>query len=109
MKAVINTCYGGFRLSERACKKLKSLMSVVELVDNNINDLSDINNYFQYKARRTDERLVQVVEELGTDANTGFSFLEVVEIPDDYTDMKIVEYDGDETLYYVQEGKIKTA
>ena len=49
MKAVINSCYGGFNLSERACKKLKSLMSVVELVDNDIDDLYDVNNYFKYK------------------------------------------------------------
>ena len=70
--------------------------------------LEQINNYFKYKAPRTDERLVKVVEELGVDANTDYSFLEVVEIPDDYTDMTVVEYDGAETLYYVQDGKIYT-
>jgi len=42
---------------------------------------------------RNDPLLVQVVEELGEDANTRFSNLKVVEIPDDVA-WEIDEYDG---------------
>lgn len=48
-------------------------------------------------ADRTDPDLVRVVEELGEAANTRFSKLEVVEIPDD-VEYRIDEYDGSETI-----------
>ncbi|MBR5303480.1 MAG: hypothetical protein IKU37_01470 [Candidatus Gastranaerophilales bacterium] len=48
---------------------------------------------------RTDKTLIEVVEELGQKANSGFSELEVVEIPDN-SFYKIDEYDGVETIYY---------
>lgn len=35
--------------------------------------------------------------------------LTIVRVPIDYTDLKIFEYDGIETLWYVQNGKIKVA
>lgn len=44
---------------------------------------------------RADPILVEVVEELGKAANTRFSDLEIVEIPDG-TDWQIEEYDGKE-------------
>ena len=44
--------------------------------------------------------LVEVVEELGEDANNRFSELHVVEIPDDVAeDYVIDDYDGIETLH----------
>ena len=48
---------------------------------------------------RLDKTLIEVVEELGEKANTRFSDLEVVEIPDGSYYI-IDEYDGVETLYY---------
>lgn len=48
---------------------------------------------------RTDETLIEVVEELGKKANNDFSELEIVEIPDN-SFYKIDEYDGVEIIYY---------
>jgi hypothetical protein len=47
---------------------------------------------------RTDPILIEVVEELGEKANTNFSHLVVVDIPDGL-DYVIDEYDGYETLH----------
>ena len=44
---------------------------------------------------RDDSVLVAIVEEMGEKANNRYSFLRVVEIPDD-VDWYIEEYDGDE-------------
>lgn len=55
-------------------------------------------NYWYYgDIERDDAALVEVVEELGQKANSRFSKLEVVEIPDDIC-WKIDEYDGMETV-----------
>lgn len=35
--------------------------------------------------------------------------LTVVRVPGNYTDLKILEYDGIESIWYVQDGKIKIA
>jgi hypothetical protein len=77
MKIVINSCYGGFGLSEKLISEL------------NITDI--------YSLERHDQRLVEAVERLGDEANGFYSELSIVEIPDglDYT---IVEYDGMETI-----------
>lgn len=51
--------------------------------------------------RRADEDLIKVIEELGDEANTSFSNLTVVEIPD-ISFWEIDDYDGWETLRYSQ-------
>ena len=89
MKLVINTRYGGFGLSAASCK----------LLDCRPYDYNDID-------MRTDEKLISVVEKLGNEASGSMAALEVVEIPDDYTDSMILDYDGIETVYYVVDGKI---
>lgn len=47
--------------------------------------------------KRDDPHLVQVVEELGVEANTRFSDLKVVEIPEG-VDWRIDDYDGSESI-----------
>ena len=47
---------------------------------------------------REDKTLIEVVEELGEKANTFYSNLKIVEIPDDL-DYVIDDYDGIETLH----------
>lgn len=79
MKVVINRCWGGFGLSDKAMAMFKALGG------NNAD--SD----------RDDPILIKVVETLGKEANTEFSSLKVVEIPDD-VDYYIDDYDGMETI-----------
>ena len=80
MKVVINRCYGGFGLSEKAMKFLG--------VDSRWPDIA-----------RNDLKLVKCVEKLGEEANGMYAELKVVEIPDD-VNWEIGEYDG---LEWVEE------
>lgn len=85
-KVVINACYGGFCLSEKALEKLG-----IEYSD-------DID--------RDDPRLVAVVEEMGEEAydDSDSTELKVVEIPDNCTDYMIRDDDGYESIIYVLDG-----
>lgn len=89
MKLVINSCYGGFGLSDKALQML------------GIED--------EYDLERNDPKLVEVVEALGEEANGECAELEVVELPEDTTDYSIEEYDGSETVIYVVNGKLHWA
>lgn len=80
MKVVINRCYGGFGLSEKAMKFLR--------VDSEWPDIA-----------RNDPKLVECVEKLGEEANGAYAELKVIEIPDD-VNWEIGEYDG---LEWVEE------
>ena len=81
-KIVINACFGGFHLSEKAEARLR--------------ELGD-----EHTGHRDDEfrdcpLLVQVVEELGEKgASDALSELKVIEIPDG-VEWEIEEYDGNE-------------
>lgn len=82
MKIVINTCFGGFSLSETACKEMGI----------------EWDGYgFAREIPRDDPRLVAVVEKLGEEADGLCADLEVVEIPDD-VDWEIERYDGRERV-----------
>jgi hypothetical protein len=85
MKVVINTCYGGFSLSEDAKERY------LELAGEKPKSWYDLN--------RADKHLVQVVEELGRDANGSHARLEVVDIETGRW-FKIDEYDGYEEIEY---------
>lgn len=80
---VINDCYGGFGLSERAKEEYRRLTGVA---DPHWND-RDIN--------RDDPYLVKIVKELGMAANGPHSNLKIVEIPGDIKWL-VQEYDGAE-------------
>jgi len=84
MKVVINVCYGGFGLSQA--------------VYDRYNELTGKNVEYHFDITRDDTVLVQVVEELGQEANTRYSELKVVEIPDGIS-WYIHEYDGWETIH----------
>ena len=77
MKVVINTCYGGFGLSEKAYKYLGLTWD----------------GYGFGFSDRADPNLVKCVEELGKDASGLYAKLKVVEIADD-VEWQIEEYDG---------------
>lgn len=93
MEMVINCCYGGYSLSEKAVEMLGAESPYA----------------YNEESRRSDPKLIEVVETLGDDANGMCANLEVVDIPDDATDFIIHDYDGYETVYYVLNGKIHTA
>ena len=105
MKIVINTCYGGFGLSEEAGEWL--LANGIEepfksQIQKSLNrdkkdSLSggiwcDLQGY----SNRTHPLLVKCVEVLGEKANGKYSELEVEEVSGNY--FRIDEYDGDESV-----------
>jgi hypothetical protein len=123
MKIVINKCYGGFGLSHKAVMRLAELMGIeiypyytdydrkdgryvpwdeqgkepfgLHYSTKPVEKDADLNNnYFSvYDLKRNDPLLVQVVEELGDEANGSCAELKVVEVPG-YVSWTIEEYDG---------------
>ena len=83
-KVVINNCYGGFGLSERAVQRYE------ELSGKAFPEMS-------WDVSRHDTVLVQVVEELGDESNGENAALTVEEIPGNR--YRIEEYDGIETIH----------
>lgn len=75
MEIVINKCYGGFGLSQKAL------------------DMLGMKNFYEKDVLRTDPKLIKVVRALGEEANDRFSKLEIIEVPDD-VQWQIEEYDG---------------
>jgi hypothetical protein len=80
---VINTCYGGFGLSDRAIKEYLQLAGIVE------------RDFHDRDIPRDDPYLVKVIRELGMAANGAHANLKIVEIPGDIS-WHIGEYDGNE-------------
>lgn len=82
-RIVINDCFGGFSLSDRAIAEYKKLAG--------INDL----DFYDREIPRDDPYLVKVVKSLGMAANGSCANLKIVEIPGDVS-WHIAEYDGNE-------------
>jgi hypothetical protein len=82
---VINVCFGGFDLSEKAIK-LYCEKNNIERYGFNHNSVS-----------RTDPMLVEVVKELGDEANKEYTELKIVSVPVG-TKYRIAEYDGTEWI-----------
>jgi hypothetical protein len=107
-KIVINTEFGGFGLSNAAVElygQLAQLNLVSEVDEYNFRNyytdsVADDNYFNYYDIERDDQHLVQVVQQLGEAANSDYSTLKVVEIPDDVVVWHIHEYDG---IEYVAE------
>lgn len=76
-KIVINACFGGFELSEKAVSILGEGYA------------------YEWDIQRDDPELIRVVEALGEEANGECAQLKVVEIPEDVA-WEIKEYDGNE-------------
>jgi hypothetical protein len=79
MKIVINREFGGFGLSEDALEEYC--------------ERKGINDILLHQIPRDDPILVEVVEEMGSDANDRYSVLKVVEVPDE-VNWVIEENDG---------------
>lgn len=107
MKIVINKDFGGFGLSEKALIRYLQLKQIeYEVVKSERFSFFyhkghvDDNDYLisEYDICRADPILVEVVEELGDAANSEYSDLKVVEIPDD-VQWVLHEYDGIESIH----------
>ena len=123
MKVVINKCYGGFGLSDKAFKlylkkkgkkfvekdggcyytiSKKEYDKISKESDAKDGDYRNVNNkgyiLIDTDIQRDDKILIEVVKELGKEANGQFAELELVEIPDDI-EWNIDEYDGIETIH----------
>lgn len=117
-KIVINKCYGGFGLSQRAVMEYARLKGITLYADTSSSlvthyytvPLDEVKRceqegtesfnsvYFSdIDIERDDPFLVQVVEQLGEDANGEFARLKIVEIPDG-VEWTIGEYDGIEHI-----------
>jgi hypothetical protein len=101
-KIVINACYGGFGVSQKGMERYAELKGwtfkapvkafyTTYVYDENGTEISD------FEICRTDPVLVQVVEELGDEANAMCSKLKIVEL-EKGTLYRIEEYDGFEHI-----------
>jgi hypothetical protein len=86
VKIVVNRCFGGFELSKAAYKELGLKWD-------------GYGGAYREYAKRTNKKLIAVVEKLGSEKASGeLAQLEVVEIPDGI-DWEIDDYDGVETIH----------
>lgn len=105
MKIVINEDYGGYGLSDEAVLLYGQLagidlQSYTDEFGNTgfyIGTITDDNDFCEYDIARDDGFLIEVVETLGDAANSKYSSLKVVEIPDD-VEWQIEEYAGNELI-----------
>jgi hypothetical protein len=110
MEVVINAKYGGFSLSHEAILRYAELKEITLYTtkDNRYAWSEDIYYYTSpnfedssfFSSRdieRNDPYLVQVVKEMGRNADGNCAKLKIVEIPDDVK-WHITDYDGFETV-----------
>lgn len=92
MKILFNNCFGGFSISRQA---LELYYERKGMAKPETEDKYDDCRY----CSRIDETLIQIVEELGSEANGSCAELAIAEVPDGaywYID----EYDGAENIRY---------
>lgn len=87
-KIVINTAYGGFGLSDKTIERLKELGYDKKEIEEDIIPEGILHDHpFKYwglfDIKRDSPLLIQIVEEIGKDANHRNVNLKIVEIPDD--------------------------
>lgn len=112
MKVVINRCYGGFSLSEKAILRYAEIKGIkLEKVEDgywscfvnvDLDDDDPDKHFYDRGLKRNDPALIQVVEELGEDADGSCASLRITEIPDS-TNWQIDEYDGMECVEEVHQ------
>ena len=89
MLFVLNKCYGGWSLSEQAAEILG--------LDTRYPELDSAMT----------EKVANLIREHGSEFVSGrCARLRVVELPDNFTDYEVNEYDGIETITYVVDGKL---
>lgn len=106
MKVAINNCYGGFNLSDKAFELLLDRKGVeYEKVESRYSDIwlyyekghVRDDNFFishdDYYSDRADPDLIEIIEELGENANGYSSSLKIVNIPEGI-EWHVYSYDG---------------
>ncbi len=109
MKVAINTCFGGFSLSDAAFEKLLERMGIEFEVVTNDGHSGLLTHYYRkgmvgkndaylsqydFNRDRSDADLIAVIEEMGAAAASGkYAEIKIVEIPDG-VEFEIDEYDG---------------
>lgn len=97
MKIVINTCYGGFGISN-SCAELMGAQVFDTCIPWRHQPYHIWENNKKDEDFRTDNRLIALIEEKGTKwCSANHACLKVVEIPDE-VNWKIDEYDGMESI-----------
>ena len=113
MKIAINTCFGGFGISNEAFEKLLDRKGIAfdkqenesKLLGNSYYEAGyagDNDHYlsdYHMTENRSDPDLIAVIEEMGDKANSWAADIRIVEIPDDVK-WHIHDYDG---MEYVAE------
>jgi hypothetical protein len=109
MKVAINTCYGGFSISDEAFEKMlerkgiefETVLNESKFIGNSYykkgmlnEDDGYISNYDFYN-ERDDADLIAVIEEMGKSSWGWAAEIAIIEIPDD-ADWYIEEHDGRE-------------
>jgi len=127
-KIVFNSCFGGASLSDKAVERYAEIKGITlfksdeefltshyyrcsEDVYDTLSDLEKNNFYFSgyhILINRTDPVLIQVIEELGKEANGNSADLQIDELPAG-TQYHIHEYDGSETVMTPDDYEWKTA
>jgi len=109
MKVAINTCFGGFGISDEAFEKLLERKGIAfeKVVDKERGSLFGTSYYtaghvgdddfyissYDYYENRSDPDLIAVIEEMGKESWGWAAELVIVDIPDDVK-WHIHEYDG---------------
>jgi len=105
LKIAINICYGGFgNISQAFLNRAVELGWKTTSFDEDDYEISEAQilidemykpgfHLMEENVKRNDPILIQVLEELGKNANERFSEYQVVEIPDN-VEWHIAEYDG---------------
>jgi len=102
-KIVYNRDYGGFGLSDKAIQRYSDLKGLTLLRNENGTwDLPTGQWFEDSDLDRHDHALVQVVEELGEEANAEYSDLRIREVPDG-SKYRIHDYDGAELVILLEE------
>lgn len=109
-KIVINSCFGGFGISQKALHRMRELGNKYALEEVDFGEKYDsgekrkpwggegeTGSFHLYGIPRDDPDLVQVVEELGSKASGRYAQLKIVEVPDN-VEFSIEEYDGREHI-----------
>ena len=88
IEVLVNECFGGFSFSDEAWEIIQPWC-----------DDDDFE-------ARTDPRVIKLYKERGSEFMSGeYSSIGLETIPSNATDWWIDDYDGNETLYYIVDGK----